>query len=157
MSTTSIRTAVARRFIDLLRTDGALANVEVSYGYPRDDGVGPDPRIFVVIADGGNTTTHMKAGRKPRDDEWDMRVVILLTHDDDENGLGTAESVEAVFAAVENLCAANPTLQKDANGITGLEWVKLEGESNGPIIRPLEAGNFEGAWDALVACRARLS
>lgn len=161
MATTSIRTAVARRIIELLEADGDLAGVDVRYGFPRDGlaGIGTDPSIFVRIGEeGGNTNTQMKAGRKPRDDEWEILVTVAqAAYDDDEGGLTLAERIETLFAQVENLFADNPTLQQDGEGISGLNWAVISGESDGPIITPAEQGNFVGWWSTTVACRARLS
>lgn len=158
MASTSIRTAVARRVIELLQADGDLAGVTVTYGFPRDGvtGVG-EPIVFVQVAeDGGTTTTHMKAGRKSRTDEWDVEVwVAMTTAADDENGLVAAERVEAVFASVENLCAANPTLQQDGSTVDGLIWAVVDGDSDGPRVTPIDSG-YLAWWNARIACRARL-
>lgn len=161
MATTSVRTATARRIMELLATDGDLAGVAVRYGFPRDGlaGIGTDATIYVRVGeDGGNTNTHMKAGRKPRDDQWEILVTVAQSaYDDDENGLTLAERIETLFAQVENLFADNPTLQKDGAGISGLDWAVISGESDGPIITPADQGNFVGWWSTTVTCRARLS
>lgn len=160
MATTSIRTAVARRVIELLQADGDLAGVEIRYGQPRDGlaGIG-DPSIFVMVGeDGGSITALMGAGRKEREDRWVMTVTCALAaHDDDENGLTTAERVEAIFAQVENLFADNPTLQQDGAGIDGLIHAVIDGEAEGPIVTPADEGNFLGWVVATVDCFAHLS
>jgi hypothetical protein len=152
MPTTSIRTAVARRLIDLLRADPTLTDATIRYGAPDQVGT---LAVFVQIAeDGGTTTANMRAGRKSRNDEFDLEVWVAL-HVPGSDQLEAAERVELAWASVENVLADSPTLALDGDGVPGLIHAMQAGDSDGPRTTPTETGVLCW-WVARISCLARL-
>ena len=156
MPTTSIRVEAAERLIDLLNLDPDNAGVTIRYGTPNPD-VG-EPAIFVQCSgEEGQTVAHMRAGRKHRDDLWDLQVwVTMHAAPDDEYGLEAARRVQAAWATVENIVADNPTLSLDGSGLSGLLWASQNGRSDGPRVAETETG-YVAWWEGLISCRARLT
>jgi hypothetical protein len=156
MASTAIRVETAERLLDLLRADPSNAGVLVRYGAPVEE-IG-EPAIFVQSSgEEGATTAHMRAGRKHRTDQWDLQVWCTLhVAPDDEYGLDAARRVQTMWATVEDVCADNPTLAVDGDGLAGLMWVMQDGRSDGPRVSPTETG-FVAWWEGLITCRARLT
>jgi len=156
MAATSIRMAAVRRLMDLLKAEAGFADVEVEYGLPDERGIG-EPWCFVRIADDGATTvTKMRAGRKPREDRFDIELTVAICYGaDTESGMQTAEQVEDLFAVVELLVATNPTLALDGNGLDGLTWIAQLGESDGPSVTPVTTG-YAAFWNARFTCLSHL-
>ena len=152
MPTTSIRTATARRFMDLLRLDSTLADAVITYGAPKE--VGPLVVAVIIPDDGGTTVANMRSGRKARKDEFDLEVIVachIATNDE----LEAAERCEQAFAAIENLLADNVTLAVNGNGLPGLIHAVQAGDSNGPSTTPGETGVLAW-WNTRITCLARL-
>ena len=111
-ATTSIRWAVARRILDLLSGHPNLLDVTVRPSFPGDN-TGP---LAVWIGDivGEIDIPVMTAGRKIRDDIFEVKVVVRAQGQPDVDT--ACEAVEALVEAVEDVLADAPSLD-DFDGV----------------------------------------
>jgi hypothetical protein len=105
MPTTSIRTAVKTRLVDLL-TD-ALNPVQVSYGWPGQDL--QDESVFCGQTTGQVTVADFRAGRKTRDDTFTVEVFFLAMKPG-QTAAQAEERAEELYGSLETALAENPKL-----------------------------------------------
>ncbi len=122
-ATTSIRPLVKSAIINKLRLKPALAGVQIAYGWPGD--ALEKESIWVGKVSGNVKIAVMSAGRKYRDDMFDVTVFISA-------GLegGTEEETEAratvLLAALEDVLADDPSLGSIA-GLIDAELSSVDG------------------------------
>jgi hypothetical protein len=118
MATTSIRSEVKAALVSTITA--ALPGVQVSQGWP---GRGIEPE-FVAVANVSGTMSLplMQAGRKPREDDFVISILIGTA----KGGRDTIEEVEAraleLLAVVEDALADDPSLGE----IDGVLWMAIE-------------------------------
>lgn len=144
MATTSIRHLYITRLVTLLRDQ--LGGVQVEYGWPGDT-LEADA-VYVADVDGTVEIPTLKAGRKHRDDQFTVTVLI-------QAGLAggdlaeTAERAARLYAALEDVLADDPSL----DGFDGLLDCEL-----GFVAGPNTFRTSEGAvtfYACEINCQAR--
>lgn len=112
MARTSIRWTVTKHLVDLLRVDPDLAGVRIEPGYPGDD-VAPE-MIWVYGLDGELSIPLMQAGRKQRDDRFEIPFSIAVNLNADLDT--TFRRLTQIVAVIEDVLADDPSL----GGIDGV-------------------------------------
>lgn len=120
--TTSSMIDVKRRLVELLAARPELATVEVAYAWP-----GPNTRnealFFGEAAEGTSTVPTIAAGRKQRQEDYDLELVAWVFMPGNTGAPG-AEAAEVrafqLMESVDNLLADNPRL-----GTAYLQWARL--------------------------------
>lgn len=153
MATTSIRTSARRRFKDLLANNGDLAGVQVSYAWNQ---AGQEDRsIYLGGIEGTSDIANLRAGRKHRDERFDLEVFIFANYPGDPDGDLASEACEDLYAVVENVLADDPLLAQDGINLPGLISAVLT-DSDGPHPAPTDEG-YRAAMRCIVAFHARLT
>ena len=123
--TTNIRHLVKDAFIQLLRDHPALAGVQVEYGWPGD--MLEADSIFVAGCDGNTEVPHMKSGRRHRQDDFTMTVVVQAGLVGDTDPADTETRAAELLTAIDDTLADYPTL----NDLPGLhdfgEQMRIDG------------------------------
>jgi hypothetical protein len=145
VATTSVRWAVTKHLVDLIRANPDLAGVRVEPGYPGDE-AGAEA-IWVYGLDGELSIPLMQAGRKQRDDRFEIpfQVAVSLNANLDT----TFQRLTEIVAAIEDVLADDPSL----GGIDGVIAAEITSErlSCGPS-RQL----YMGVAEVVVSVHARL-
>jgi hypothetical protein len=131
--------------VDLLRADPDLAGVRVEPGYPGDD-TGPEA-VWVYGLDGELRIPLMQAGRKQRDDRFEIPFQIAVNNNRDLDT--TFQRLTEIVAAIEDVLADDPSLG-GIDGVIDAEIVR-ERLSCGPS-RQL----YMGIAEVVVSVHSRL-
>lgn len=118
MASTSIRTSVKSALVSTIAA--ALPTVQVTQGWP---GRAIEPEFVAIANVAGNLSLPlMQAGRKPRDDDFVVTILISTA----KGGRDTFAEVEAraedLYAVIENALANDPSL----GAIDGVLWAAIE-------------------------------
>lgn len=116
MATTNVRWSVVNRLLTNLRSSPEMAGVLIEPGWPGDR-VKPET-IWVDFLGGPVSIPVMKAGRKERDDNFDIPLEIRVANNTSLD-LTMARLTELV-AAVEDILADDPSLD-DLEGVIDAE------------------------------------
>ena len=127
MSTAPIRTNAKRRLYDLARTQ--LPGVQVTYSEPNQ---WAQTCVWLGEVKGASRPAALKAGRKPRFDDFTIAVHCLAQRSDTSDYAEVDELVEGLWAEVDSIVADSPTLAVDGSGLAGLIAATL-GEVDGPL------------------------
>lgn len=114
MATGSTVYAVKAAIVTLLQANGALANVQISHGYPGEGNIQREA-IYIDRVTGGQRIPVFKAGRKTREETYAVTVVVFVEQD----GVTAADAEERAFELlqeVEDMLADDPTL----GGVSGV-------------------------------------
>ena len=153
MPTTSIRVDVKRRLYDLLSRAGDNALVQVSYGFPQERV--EDRAIWLGSVTGTSEIANMKAGRKSRDDAFDIDVWVWANQPADGTGVDADEACIDLYATVENVLADSPTLNLEGAALTGLLHAVVS-TVEGPTVFPTDEGHAS-QMRVVVSCKTRLT
>jgi hypothetical protein len=145
VATTSIRWAVTKHLVDLLRADPDLAGVRVEPGYPGDD-AGAEC-VWVYGLDGDLSIPVMTGGRKQRDDRFEIPFQVAVQNNRDLDS--TFTRLTQIVAAIEDVLANDPSM----GGIDGVVSAEITRErlSCGPS-RQL----WMGVAEVVVSVHSRL-
>lgn len=113
-TTSSTITLVRARLVDVLANNPVLTGVQVSHGYPGE-GLIKREAIYVDRVVGAHKIANIKAGRKQRDEEYTVTVVISVVKDAGTIAVCEARAFE-LLEQVEDTLADDPALQ-DLEGV----------------------------------------
>lgn len=125
MATNSVRGPFKTKLIALLQGKEAVNGVQISYGFPGDKL--EQDAVYTATCIGRVEITLMQGGRKQRDDNFDLTVVVLTG----QHGL-TPEQGEAraavLLSAIEDVFADDPTLGLSGDGgVVAAEISSIDG------------------------------
>lgn len=107
MATTSIRWALTKHLIDILRNDVDLASVTVEPGWPGNEYVTAE-MVWVDELAGDVVVPVMSAGRKQRDDVFTIPFEIRVAGKTDLDAV--MERLSVLVATIEDALANDPGL-----------------------------------------------
>lgn len=114
MATSSTVHAARARIVSLLQANAALSGVQVSHGYPGEALIKREA-VYVDRVTGQHSVANIKSGRKQRDEEYVVTVVVSVVRDK-----GTVADCEAraidLLEEVEDTLADDPSLN-DLDGV----------------------------------------
>jgi len=116
--TTSIRWDLAKQIIELLRGDNRLAGALIEPGWPGETELKPDT-VWIDQIEGEVTCPFTMADRKVRDDRFTIPIEIRIV--DRPNLDALMDRVEEIRAAIEDMCANDPTLSNFGGLMQALE------------------------------------
>ena len=137
MATTSTMVAVKAALVNVLRGRPGLDSVLISYADPGDKGR-REQAFFDEVRASEQRSVSMKAGRKRRDEEYELDLVV------DVSSKTTPESVESrcldIVSELEDVLALDPTI----GGTDGVLWalvsdlrLKTLETGDGPVCRAI--------------------
>ena len=136
-----------RELRDALRARPGLANVQIEYSQPETEL--QDDSIWFETADGSTALPVMRAGTKPVDETYQLKVAVQVLRTQGESQETADDRCIELFAEVQQCVAENPQL------IPEIQWAKLEGWNH--VVGMLASGGGHGSrFDAQVTVKARL-
>ncbi len=144
MATTSTVPAVIASLVTDLNAafTGALAGVKAYEAWPGPDAV-PQMLVFGEITWEDYVIPTIKAGRKQRQEDWEVAFEVWVVGVDGTSPTTPAAARDkafAILAAAENLLAADVTAGTDFNTV---QWVQIRPKTAGPH-------TFEKGWAYII-------
>lgn len=145
---TDVVATLAARFAD----SPELVGCPVYTAPPRSD-VRPPRFIWLAAGDGIVVIPTMKAGRKVRDDTFQVDAWCLAYGDGDPDGTATSVAAESLGQAIDNVLADDPHLK-----LEGIDYVisVTVSDANGPRPIPTEIG-YEAAFHLVLEAKVRMT
>ena len=141
MASTSVRTAVKKRLVDLLTA--VSGPVPVDYGWPGQ--ALEDEHIYLGSTAGSVKIRDFRSGRKARNDTF-TQAIYFHAKKPGQNGQEADERVEELYALLENILATNTKLALNGVDLDGVLWAaQLDNETDFP--GPMPSADGEG-WEA---------
>lgn len=154
MATTSLRTTVQARLVEIFTTALATAGVDggqvpVHWSMPGERAT--REHVWFDQTDGTVEISAMRAGRKPRIDEFGIDVVVVANSPGSTAQQAAVRS-EELYSLLESVIADDPVI---GGGITGLNWVRVS-RVRGPLCRPTDPAGWRAVWRLTLTCHTRL-
>lgn len=130
MGDVSLRVATKRRLLELLKaqlvTDGMGGQDGVACTYSWPGGDLRDEHMWLGGSTGVVEVNDMRAGRKARNDVFQITVHFLAARGGQENAEDAEARAEQIYGACANVLADNPQLRSDVTDPTtalpGIQW-----------------------------------
>lgn len=158
MAETSIRWAFVNALVQAVRVDQGFAAVDAvaAAGWPGDEAVKTMPRlVYVSNVDGDLVIPLIQAGRKQRDDTFDVTLSLRVIGTPKKDPVAALDEAVAtlgvMWAAVEDVLANDPGL----DDLDGLTYAEVTG-ARGPLSSVLPQGPI-AFGEMTVTAKARYS